>query len=255
MDKKSAVVTGAGEGIGRAICERLARDGFHVFVTDIDLKKAQATADSIKSSGGIATACEMNVLDEKQIAAVVELVCKTCGHLDVWCNNAGVSSMGRLWNMTEHDWDFNMDINAKGVFMCTKGFIKVMMEQHHGKIINTASIASLRADPMLSCYCASKWAVAGFTRTTAREMGPYGITANYVCPGPVATSMNIRENSWSAEIQNSTPDRVKQDLIDAIPLGRLTQPEDVANAVAFLASDDANFINGAPISVTGGMES
>lgn len=254
MDRRTAVVTGAGEGIGRAIALRLAKDDLHVYVTDMILGKAQATAELIKEAGGIATACEMNVLNEEEIAAVVDLVVKENGHIDVWCNNAGVSSMGRLWDMTEHDWDFNMDINAKGVFMCTKGFVKVMMKQGYGKIINTASIASLRADPMLSCYCASKWAVAGYTRTCARELGPYGITANYVCPGPVATSMNVRENAWSAEIQNSTPEQVKQDLIDQIPLGRLTVPEDVANAVAFFASLESNYINGAQLTVTGGME-
>ena len=254
MDRKTAVVTGAGEGIGRAVSVKLAKEGFHVYVTDMILDKAKETVALIEAEGNVATACEMNVLNEEQIAAVVDLVVKENGHLDVWCNNAGVSSMGRLWDMTEKDWDFNMDINAKGVFMCTKGFVKVMMEQKSGKIINIASIASLRADPMLSCYCASKWAVAGFTQTCARELGPFGITANAVCPGPVATSMNVRENDWSAAIQGITPEKAKQDLIDAIPLGRLTAPEDVANCVAFLAGQESNYINGAKITVTGGME-
>lgn len=252
---KTAVVTGAGAGIGAAIAKRLAADGASVFVTDMDLAAAQAVAGEIAAQGGAAEALQLDVCSKDTIDAAIDAVLQKGAGLDIWVNNAGVSSMGRAWDMTEKDWDFNMDINAKGVFLCTVSVLnKVFMKQKKGKFINIASIASLRSDPMLSAYCASKWAVAGYTRTIARECGPYGITANYICPGPVETGMNVRENQWSADIQGSTPDAVKQDLIDAIPLGRLVCPEDVAAAAAFLAGDNAGFINGAALPVTGAME-
>ena len=238
--QKTAVVTGAGSGIGRAIACRLGRDRFCVYVTDMNLKAAKETAAMIMDAGGSAGACEMNILDKDQI--------------DVWCNNAGVSSMQNCWEMTEKDWDFNMNINAKGVFLCTISFLPQMMKQKSGKIINTASIASLRSDPLLSCYCASKWAVAGYSRTIAKEMGPYGITCNYICPGIVSTSMNERETKWSALIQGKTPEQVHQDMLDLIPTGKFTTPEEVANVVSFLAGPDSDGINGAQLTITGGME-
>ena len=253
-ERKTAVVTGAGDGIGRAIAVRLGKDGFHVYVTDMDIGRAQETAGIITAAGGAACACEMNVLNADQIRAVVDQVISEHDRIDVWCNNAGVSSMRNCWEMTEKDWDFNMDINAKGVFLCTIAFLPQMMKQRKGKIINTASIASLRSDPLLSCYCASKWAVAGYSRTIAKEMGPYGITCNYVCPGIVSTSMNSRETKWSADIQGKTVEQVHQDMLDLIPLGKFTTPEDVAGVVSFLAGPDSDGINGAQMTVTGGME-
>ena len=253
-NRKTAVVTGAGSGIGRAIACRLGRDGFYVYVTDMNLSAAEETAALITSAGGNAGACEMNILNRDQIQAVVDRAVAETGSIDVWCNNAGVSSMHNCWEMTEKDWDFNMDINAKGVFLCTISFLPQMMKQGSGKIINTASIASLRSDPLLSCYCASKWAVAGYSRTIAKEMGPYGITCNYICPGIVSTSMNERETKWSAGIQGKTPEQVHQDMLDLIPTGRFTTPEEVANVASFLAGPDSDGINGAQLTVTGGME-
>ena len=254
LTNQSAVVTGAGAGIGRAISLKLAEEGAKVYVTDIDIKAAQETADLIAQKGQTAVALKLDVLSEADIDAVVKRVVADCKTLDIWVNNAGVSSMGNVWEMTERDWDFNMDINAKGVFMCTKGFLKTMIAQGYGRIVNTASIASLRADPMLSCYCASKWAVAGFTRTVAKECGKFGVTANYVCPGPTETAMNERENQWTTKIVGGTAEQAKQNLIDMVPLGRLANPQDIANAVAFLASPASSYINGAQLSVTGGMD-
>lgn len=254
LQNKIAVVTGAAAGIGKAIAERLAQDGAKVYIADKDIVNAKAAADAINASGASAAVLELDVLDAAAIKNVVDTVIEENGRIDIWVNNAGVSTMGRVWDMTEADWDFNMNINAKGVFLCTIEVLKHFMRQKKGKFINIASIASLRSDPMLSAYCASKWAVAGFTRTVARECGPYGITANYICPGPVETSMNVRENDWSAKIQGITPEKAKQDLIDAIPLGRLVRPEDIAAVASFLAGPDSDFMNGAAVPVTGAME-
>ncbi|MER3437930.1 MAG: 3-ketoacyl-ACP reductase, partial [Chloroflexota bacterium] len=187
-----------------------------------------------------------------EATAVVAAVEQDLGPLSILVNNAGVSTMRPIWDLTEEDWDFNMDVNAKGVFLVTRAALPGMMARRSGCIVNTASMAGKKAVPYLAHYCASKWACIGFTKTAAVELGPYGIRVNCVCPGYVATSMQERELIWEAELRGKTVEEVKADYIRLTPLGRLETAEDVARVVLFLCSPAAEFITGAAIDVTGG---
>lgn len=245
-----AAVTGAGSGIGAAIARELARRGFHVVVTDIDLESAQGVAGEIPSG-------EAHLLDVTSPVAcdeVVRGVIETHGRLDVWVSNAGISKMQRFVDVSPTDLVRNFEVNTFGVFYAGQSAARAMIEVGTaGRIINTASMAGKQGRvPFLADYVASKFAVVGLTQAMAFELAPYGIRVNAVCPGFVATPMQSRELVWEAELRGSDPETVKQSWIDDTPLSRLQTPEDVAKVVAFLASDDAEFITGESISVNGG---
>jgi len=248
------VVTGAGRGIGAAIARALAAEGAYVFVTDIEQEAAEAVRDEIIKAGGRAEALPLDVTQPEQVEDVLRQVEEKAGTLDVWINNAGVSSMNRFVDLTLDDWDFNMNINARGTFICGQAAARwFISHQKSGRIINIASMAGKRgAAPFLAHYVASKFAVVGLTQAMAAELAPYGILVNAVCPGYVKTSMQDREAAWEAELRGITPEEVRQLYIDDTPLGRLETPEDVAKVVVFLASDDASFMTGQAINVTGG---
>jgi NAD(P)-dependent dehydrogenase (short-subunit alcohol dehydrogenase family) len=248
LEGKVALVTGAGAGIGRAIARALGDAGARVAVTDIQEPLAQETATGIAG----ARAYRLDVTSAAEAAAVVAAVERDLGPLDILINNAGVSTMRALWDLTEEDWDFNMDVNAKGVFLVTRAALPGMMARRSGCIVNTASMAGKKAAPYLAHYCASKWACIGFTKTAAVELGPYGIRVNCVCPGYVATSMQDRELAWEAQLRGKTVEDVKADYIRLTPLGRIETPEDVAKVVVWLCSPAAEFVTGAAIDVTGG---
>jgi len=177
------------------------------------------------------------------------------GRIDILVNNAGVSSMAPMIDLEEKDWDLNMDINAKGQFLCSRAVAKHMIKQKSGKIINNASLAAKRGARFLAHYSASKFAVLGLTYTMAIELAPYNITVNAVCPGIVETDMIEREWKWEGDLRGMTPDEVRDEVLGEILLGRFGQPEDVAGVVAFLASKDADYLTGQSINVNGGMES
>lgn len=177
------------------------------------------------------------------------------GKIDILVNNAGISSMAPFVKLTEEDWDTNMNINARGQFLCSKVVAKYMIKQKSGKIINNASLAAKRGARFLAHYSASKFAVLGLTYTMALELAPYNITVNAICPGIVETDMIRREWRWEANLRGISPDEVKDEVLGEIPLGRLCQPEDVAGVVAFLASRDADYLTGQAININGGMES
>lgn len=259
LKDKTAMVTGAGTGIGRAIAQRLAAEGAWVAVTDRDEASARQTAEDIRQAGGEAQAFFLDVTQPQSIANALQQVIAARGRLDIWVNNAGVSTMNRFTELSEHDWDFNMNVNAKGVFLCSQHAARQMMQQPpdsqgiRGRIINIASMAGKRGNaPFLAHYVASKFAVVGLTQAMAGELAPFGILVNAVCPGYVQTSMQARELVWEAELRGTTPEAVKQLYINDTPLGRLETPEDVARVVAFLASEDASFITGEAINVNGG---
>jgi NAD(P)-dependent dehydrogenase (short-subunit alcohol dehydrogenase family) len=197
-------------------------------------------------------AIELDVTSVESAASAVAEVERAVGPIDVLVNNAGVSTMRPVWELTERDWDFNFDVNAKGVFIVTKAVLPGMMNRRRGSIINSASMAGKKAVPLLAHYAASKWACIGFTKSCAVELGPYGIRVNCVCPGYVATSMQVRELEWEATARQMTVDEVRKEYIAKTPLGRLETADDVARLVAFLASDAAEFVTGAAIDVTGG---
>src|SRR5829696_7474893 len=227
---KVALVTGAGAGIGAAIAAALAGDGAHVAVTDIDLVAAERAAATFDG----AIALQLDVTNARSAESAVSASEQRLGPIDILVNNAGVSTMRPLWDLTENDWDFNMDVNAKGVFLVTRAALPGMMARRAGCIVNTASMAGKKAVPFLAHYCASKWACIGLTKSAAVELGPYGIRVNCVCPGYVETSMQERELEWEASLRGMDTGQVSADYIRLTPLGRMELPEDVAKTVLFL---------------------
>ncbi|MBE3598391.1 MAG: SDR family oxidoreductase [Limnochordaceae bacterium] len=260
LQDRTAVVTGAGSGIGRAIALTLALEGARVMVTDLRPEWADEVASEIRQAGGEAWSTALDVTHSADAEAAVRAVVERWGRLDVWCNNAGVSSMKRFWELSEEDWDLNMAVNAKGVFLCSQAAARQMMRQQplpgselRGKIINVASMAGKRgAVPFLAHYVASKFAVVGLTQSMALELAPFKITVNAVCPGYVRTSMQEREVEWEGRLRGISPDEVRQLYIKDTPLGRLQTPEDVAAVVGFLASASADFMTGEAVNVNGG---
>jgi meso-butanediol dehydrogenase/(S,S)-butanediol dehydrogenase/diacetyl reductase len=245
-------ITGAGAGIGRACALAYAAEGAIVAATDLPGMSDSVVAE-IVASGGRATSWALDVTDRPRIRATVDAIVAAHGRIDVWHNNAGVSTMNRFVDLTESDWDTNMDVNAKGVFNCSQVVARHMIAAGRGKIINTASMAGKKGDvAFLPHYVASKFAVVGLTQAMAAELGPHGITVNAVCPGYVFTDMQHREAQWEADLRGLTADEVRQLYVDDTPLGRLEQPEDVARLAVFLASSDSDFITGASIDVNGG---
>jgi len=260
LQGQAAVVTGAGTGIGRAIALALASEGARVVATDIDLASVERVAGEIQNLSGEAAAMHLDVTQRAEIDLVVQDVANRWDRIDIWCNNAGVSTMNRFVDLTEQDWDFNLDVNSKGVFLCSQAVARQMMQQDprgtseiRGKIINTASMAGKRGNaPFLAHYVASKFAVIGLTQALAGELAPHRILVNAVCPGYVRTGMQERELTWEAALRGLSTEDVERLYVADTPLGRLERPEDVANVVTFLASPAADFITGESININGG---
>ncbi len=241
-----AMVTGGSRGIGEAISRRLHHDGYTVTVLDL------AAPEQLMTDGVVERFIQTDVTSADSIKTAVEQVLSAYGVIDVLCNNAGVSTMQRVVDMTEDEWDFNFDVNAKGVFLMTRAVLPSMIRQNRGIIVNTASMAGVKGVPLLAHYAASKWAVIGFTKSVALEVAQYGIRVNAVCPGFVQTSMQERELGWEGQLRGMTPSEVFQDYIRLTPMQRIEEPEDVAKVVGFLVGEDAAFITGEAINVTGG---
>ncbi|HBE77166.1 MAG TPA: 3-ketoacyl-ACP reductase [Firmicutes bacterium] len=250
---KVVFITGSGTGIGRAIALSFATEGARLILTDINTDHLEQLAKDVAILTNIKPLTyKMDVTNASQVEMVIALAVEEYGRIDVLINNAGVSSMVKVIDMTEADWDFNMNVNAKGQFLVTKAVLPHMIAVKSGKIVNTASMASKLGAPLLAHYSASKFAVVGFTQAVAKEVAQYGINVNAVCPGFVATGMQDREVVWEAKLRELTPEKVRQEYIDQTPLGRLCYPEDVAKVVLFLASPAADFMTGQAINVTGG---
>jgi len=250
----TVVITGAGSGIGRAISRELAALGWRVMVTDIDSEAAETTRAALPVRDGIEhEAHPLDVTDATEANALATHISARWG-LDAWVNNAGVSKMRPFVDISEAEYQFTMDINLRGVFLCGQAAARVMLEQGTGgTIINTASMAGKQGRvPYLTDYVASKFGVVGLTQAMAFELAPHNITVNAVCPGYVQTPMQERELAWEAELRGTTPDAVEALWIADTPLNRLQQPEDVADAVGFLLSSKARFITGEALSVNGG---
>ncbi len=242
IENKVAVVTGAAQGIGKAIATLLASKGATVVVCDINLEMARETAREIESGGASCHAIRADVTQLGDADQIVKETVEQCGSLDILVNNAGITKDNVLLRMKEEQWDQVMAVNLKGTFTCTKAAIRVMMRQKKGTIINVASITGLMGNAGQANYSASKAGVIGFTKAVAREYADRGITVNAVAPGFIATAMT-----------DAIPEKEREALIDQIPLNRLGSPEDVANAVYFLASEEASYITGQVISINGGL--
>jgi len=239
---KTALVTGAAQGIGRDIALALATDGADVAICDVNLDAAQKTAADIEALGRRSLALKANVAASAEVTAMMDQIVEKFDRIDILVNNAGITRDGLILRMKDEDWDLVLSINLKGSFLCTKSALKYMTKQRGGTIINIASIVGAMGNAGQANYVASKAGLIGLTKTIAREYANRGITANAVAPGFIDTAMT-----------QALSETVRQELAKQIPLGKLGTPADVANAVRFLASPWAQYITGQVIHVNGGM--
>jgi meso-butanediol dehydrogenase/(S,S)-butanediol dehydrogenase/diacetyl reductase len=251
---KSAIVTGAGRGIGKATALRFAREGADVLVPDLDAAASERTAAEIQALGRKGVPLEMDVTRTADIQRMVEVALREFGKIDILVNNAGITLVRDPLALTEEEWDRTLATNAKGVFFCMQAVAREMVKQRGGVILNAASISGRAGKPMLVDYCASKFAVIGMTQGMALALARHGIRVNAVAPGIVDTDMWAQiDREWSA-LEGKPPGSMKQARVAAIPLGRIETPEDVANLYAFLASDEASYITGQTYNVCGGLQ-
>jgi meso-butanediol dehydrogenase / (S,S)-butanediol dehydrogenase / diacetyl reductase len=244
-----AVITGAGSGIGRGIAGVLAREGAELVLTDLNLAAAN---DAVAEFGGVAL--EHDVTSWDSAKAVIHRVLDDHGRIDVLVNNAGVSKSVPFHELDEAEWDRVNDINAKGVFVTTRAVVPHMMGRRSGAIVNISSMVGKEAIPFFVHYCASKFAVIGLTQGLAKELAPYDVNVNAVCPGVVRTPLWEPLLDQLAENRGISRDEAWQEFVDGIPLGRPQEPEDIGEVVAFLASARARNMTGQGINVTGGMQ-
>lgn len=242
LEGKVAIVTGAAQGIGRTIAETLARDGADIAVADLDPGRSQETVDAVAKIGRKVLNVKVNVADWNDAKQMADQVLKEWGKVDILVNNAGVTRDGLLVRMKEEDWNLVLQVNLNGTFHCTKAVLQPMTKQRSGRIVNIASIVGVMGNAGQANYAASKAAVIGFTKTVAREYASRMVTVNAVAPGFIDTAMT-----------HSLPPDVKDTLQKQIPLGRLGQASDVAEAVRFLVSEEASYITGQVLHVNGGM--
>ena len=242
LQGKTAIVTGAAQGIGRAIAECLAQAGADIAVADLDPGRSTETVDSVEKLGRKALNIRVNVADANDTKAMVEHVLKAWGNVDILVNNAGITRDGLLLRMKEEDWNLVLQINLNGTFNCTKAVVQPMTKQRYGRVVNIASIVGVIGNAGQANYSASKAAVIGFTKTVGREYASRNVTVNAVAPGFIDTAMT-----------HGLPAEVKDTLLKQIPLGRLGTPADVAAAVRFLVSEEAAYITGHVLHVNGGM--
>lgn len=243
LDGKIALVTGGSRGIGRAVAIELAKEGATVAINYAGNKAAAEEVQSIITQmGGKAMIIQADVSDEKSAMQMVEEVIAQLGGIDILVNNAGITRDGLFIRMKEEDWNAVINTNLTGIFNCTKVAAKYMMKKRSGRIINMSSVSGIMGNAGQTNYAAAKAGVIGFTKSLAREMASRGITVNAVAPGFIATDMTA-----------AMPEKAQEHVLTSIPLGKMGKPEDIANAVLFLASDKASYITGQVIHVDGGM--
>jgi 3-oxoacyl-[acyl-carrier protein] reductase len=243
---RAAVVTGASRGIGRAAALGLACEGFDLVLADLPVqqKALEAVCREIRAIGRAAYAHACDVSNRVQVHAMAEHAIKEAGHIDVVVNNAGILIPAAFEDIEEGVWDAVLNVNAKGAFLVTQAFLPHMKERRYGRIVSIASIGGKHGAPEQAHYSASKAAIMGFTRVLAQEVGPFGITANCVCPGIIVTDMGR---------VNLDDKAVAQRWIDKTAMARLGKPEDVTGPVCFFASDDSAFVTGQSLNVCGGI--
>ncbi len=243
LEGKVAVVTGGSRGIGSAICRELAAEGAFVYVNYASSPDAaQAVLDAIRGSGGDGALLQFDVSDREAVSKALGGVLDERGTVHVLVNNAGITRDTLLARMKEEDWDRVLDVNLKGVFNCTQAVLRAMMKARWGRIINIGSVVGAMGNAGQANYAAAKAGLAGFAKSLAREVAPRGITVNVVAPGFIETDMT-----------KVLPDKIKEQLLGQIPVGRMGTAEEVAAAVSFLASDSASYITGHVLHVNGGL--
>lgn len=239
---KVSIITGGASGIGKATVLKFAQEGAIVAVCDLNQETIDATVNEVKAAGGEAVGYIVNVTNKSQINDMVADVKARFGRIDVLVNNAGIVQDAQLTKMTDEQFDLVIDINLRGVYNCAKAVVDTMVAQGGGVILNASSVVGVYGNFGQTNYAATKFGVIGFVKTWAKELGKKGIRANAVCPGFVATP-----------ILKAMPEKVIQAMEDRVPMKRMAQPEEIANLYAFLASDEASYINGAAIEITGGL--
>ena len=242
LKNKVSIITGAAQGIGLATALKFAEEGATVIVCDLRADGVDAALAMVRARGAQALGYAVDVTDRPALDAMVAAVKAHFGHIDVLINNAGITKDARLQKMTLAQFDAVIDVNLRGVFHATQAVLGAMLAQGSGVILNASSVVGIYGNFGQTNYAASKFGVIGFTKTWARELGPKGIRVNAVAPGFVETP-----------ILATIPDKVLQQMREQVPLHRLGKPEEIANVYAFLASDEASYVNGAVIEVSGGM--
>ena len=248
---KGVVVTGGAQGMGRAIAEAFIEEGARVVLGDLNEDRVQGTAAEL-GGGDTAVGLRCDVTSAAEVESFIDAAVEQLGAVDVFVNNAGTITMSKMVDVSEDDWDMVMDVNAKGVFLCTRAIVPHMLERKSGAIVNIASQAGKRGYKLFTHYCASKAAVIVFTKGVALELAP-DVRINCVCPGIVNTDMMEREYAWEQAMTGEPKESIKARWMAGIPMGRFQEPERVARVALFLASDDASEMTGQAINVTGGM--
>jgi len=242
LQNKVCLITGAAQGIGLATAETFAREGAIVVVTDLKPEPVAEAVQRCRALGAQAEGHTLNVTDRARVSATVQDVLARHGRIDVLVNNAGITQDARLQKMTLEQFERVIDVNLRGVFHCAQAVADAMVQQGSGVILNASSVVGIYGNYGQTNYAASKFGVIGFTKTWSRELGPKGVRVNAVAPGFIETP-----------ILGTIPDKVIAEMQQRVPLRRLGRPEEIASVYAFLASDDASYINGAVIEVSGGM--
>ncbi len=242
LENKVSIITGAGAGIGQATAIKFAKEGAKVIAVDLNESGLTETVSKINELGGEALQFKVDITNMNQIEEMVAEVASKFGKIDVLINNAGIIADSQLYKMSEDKFDKVIDVNLKGTYNTSKAVVNIMRDQNSGVIVNASSVVGIYGNFGQTNYAASKFGVIGMAKTWAKELGKNGIRCNAVCPGFIATS-----------ILDPMPEKVIQSMEAKVPLGRLGKPEELANVYAFLASDEASYINGAVIEVSGGV--
>lgn len=242
LNDKVAMVTGAARGLGQAIAVKLAEAGADIVLCDLNAEWLEETAGKVKAIGRKVECYSVNVADGDSVAAGVKQITKDFGKIDILVNNAGITKDGLIMRMSEDDWDAVLNVNLKGVFLCTKAAMRGMMKQRSGTIVNIASVIGLMGNAGQANYAASKGGVISFSKTVAKELASRNVRCNAVAPGFIRTAMT-----------DALDEDVQGKMKELIPLSRFGEPEDVANVVLFLASDASAYVTGQVLSTCGGM--
>ena len=242
ISSRVAIVTGGGQGIGRQISLKLAENGAIIVVCDINIDTAKEVAGEIEKNGGKSLAVHTNITSSEDVSTLIDQTLSTFGRIEILVNNAGITRDNLIMRMSEADWDQVLSINLKGAFLCSQAVLRPMIKQRWGRIVNIASVVGVMGNAGQANYASSKAGVIGLTKTIAKEVASRGITANAIAPGFIDTGMT-----------DKLSDTVKQEAIRQIPIGSFGMPTDVANAVAFFASEESHYITGQVLNVDGGM--